>query len=493
MIDDIASAITSVEGAQLLDRSSDLDHNRTVLTFVGPPEAVSEAAFRAIGRAAALINMDRHTGEHPRIGSTDVVPFVPLSGISMDECVAMARDLGKRVGEELQIPVYLYEHAAMRPERVNLEHHRRGQYETLKIEIERDPGRKPDFGPPRLGPAGATVIGARNPLIAFNVYLTTSQVDVAKKIARAIRQSSGGLRFVKALGLLVDGKAQVSINLTNYQESPIGRVVELIRREATRYGVAIHHSELVGLIPEEALLDAAVWYTQLEGFSPEQVLEVRLRQAQSSNAALAQEGASFLDQVAAASATPGGGSVAAQAGAMGAALVEMVAGLTMGKAKYQKVEAEMLEIRAEARQLRVELSQAARDDAAAYEAVMGAYRLAKETDADRQRRETAIQRAMIEAARVPLGTALNGLRVLELAAKCVRDANVNAISDALTAAAMGRAAVTAAAYNVRINLYGFPDGGVTGKMLRDIKEIEARAASLDSEIGSSAQTRAKLA
>src|SRR5574339_805165 len=259
VIDQIVAAIESVGDVKLLDRSSDLDHNRTVLTFAGPPFAVEEAAFRAIRTAAELIDLNNHHGEHPRIGATDVVPFVPLSDSSMEECVAIARRLGQRVGSELGIPVYLYEAAAMRPERANLETIRKGQYEGLKAEIESNPERQPDYGPTKLGPAGATVIGARNPLIAFNVYLTSDDVDIAKKIAKAIRNSSGGLRYVKALGLLVEGHAQVSMNLTNFRETPIARVVETIRREAQRFGVAIHHSELVGLIPQEALIDAAVW------------------------------------------------------------------------------------------------------------------------------------------------------------------------------------------------------------------------------------------
>ena len=376
VVDEIAAAISSVPGARLLHRSSDLDHNRTVLTFVGTPEAVGEAAFLAIRRAAELIDLSKHTGAHPRIGATDVVPFVPLSGTTMEDCVTLARQLGKRVGEELQIPVYLYEFAASTPERSNLENLRRGEFEGLQGAIQRDASRKPDFGPSVLGSAGATVIGARNPLIAFNVYLSTPEVEVAKKIARAIRNSSGGMRFVKALGLLVEGKAQVSINLTNYRESPIGRVVELIRREAARYGVSVHHSELVGLIPQEALVEAAVWYTQLDGFSTDQILETRLYEA----LALETTRGSFIEQVAAATAAPGGGSVAAHAAALGAGLAEMVAGLTVGKAKYKEVESEMQAILGEARELRNSLTRAVDEDAAAYEAVMAAYRLPKDTE-----------------------------------------------------------------------------------------------------------------
>lgn len=276
VINAIAEAIVSIPGVILLDRSSDSDHNRSVMTFVGSPDAVCEAAFYAIAKAAELINLEEHQGQHPRIGATDVVPFVPLRNITIDECVELARALGERVGQELNIPVYLYEAAATHTDRTNLENIRRGNYEGLKSAIQSDPARLPDFGPAQLGPAGATVIGARVPLIAYNVYLTTDDVEIARKIASAVRQSSGGLRFVKALGLLVGGRAQVSMNLTDFTQTPIALVVEMIRREAARYGTAIHHSELVGMIPQMALIDAARWYLQLDQFSPDQILEIRL-------------------------------------------------------------------------------------------------------------------------------------------------------------------------------------------------------------------------
>jgi glutamate formiminotransferase/formiminotetrahydrofolate cyclodeaminase len=273
VIEEILESIRAVQDVQILDRHSDTDHNRTVVTFIGTPQAVEDAAFYAIRQAKLLINLDEHQGEHPRIGATDVVPFVPLRDASMDECIQIARRLGKRVGEELEIPVYFYEEAATRPDRKNLENIRHGQYEALKKEILTNPDRKPDEGPLRLGTAGATVIGARHPLIAYNVYLTTSDIKTAQKIARTVRHSSGGLRYVKAMGVLVDGLAQVSMNLVNYRETPIPHVVEMIRREATRYGTAIHHCELVGLIPQDALIDSAVWYLQLDQFSKDQVLE----------------------------------------------------------------------------------------------------------------------------------------------------------------------------------------------------------------------------
>jgi len=478
VIDQIAAAITAVEGVYLLDRSSDLDHNRTVLTLVGPPPAVEEAAFRAIQKAAELIDLNQHTGAHPRIGAADVVPFVPLSGVSMDECVAMARRLGERVGRELGIPVYLYERAATRPERQNLENIRRGQYEALKVEMGVNPQRDPDYGPKKVGPAGATVIGARHPLVAFNVYLTSEDVSIAKKIAKAIRQSSGGLRYVKALGLLVEGRAQVSMNLTNYRETPIGRVVEMIRREAARYGVAIHHSEVVGLIPQEALVDAAAWYLQLDSFHADQILENRLFALGLS----AENRFLFLDEVAAATAAPGGGSAAAYAGALGAALVEMVAGLTIGKKKYAEVEAEMQALRAQAAERRQKLTAAVARDAAAFEAVMSALKLPKENEEQRSARAVAIQQATLNAVHIPCQVAQEAVRVMELAVQCARHGNVNAISDSLSAFAMCRAALTAAGYNVRINIHSLEDKSAGEKARQELSELEKKADELEREI-----------
>jgi len=276
VIQQIAEAIRSVPGVRLLDVESDADHNRSVVTFVGEPEAVLRGAFQGMAQAAGLIDMNQHQGGHPRMGATDVVPFVPVRGVTMEDCAALARRLGEQAGRELGIPVYLYEEAATRPDRRNLADVRKGEYEGLKEAIKTDPDRKPDFGPAEMGPAGATAIGARPPLIAFNVYLNTGDVEIARAIARAVRHSSGGLRHVKALGLLVEGQAQVSMNLTNYQRTPVARVVEMIRREAARYGVSVARSEVVGLLPAEALYDAAAYYLQLSGFSPAQVLEDRL-------------------------------------------------------------------------------------------------------------------------------------------------------------------------------------------------------------------------
>lgn len=278
VVDAIAAAISAVPEATLLDQTLDADHNRSVITFAGPPEAVAEAAFQAVRRAAGLIDMTQHSGQHPRVGATDVLPFVPLGGATLDQCVALARSVGQRIGDELGIPVYLYEAAATRPERAALPNLRKGEYEGLRHTIATDPARAPDFGPAQLGTAGATIVGARQPLIAYNIYLHTADVEVAKRIAKAVRGSSGGLRGVRALGMLVEGRAQVSMNLVDFRTTPIHRVVEMVAREAAAYGVLVAESELIGLIPEDALLDAARFYLRLHGMKDEQILERRLRE-----------------------------------------------------------------------------------------------------------------------------------------------------------------------------------------------------------------------
>jgi len=477
VIEAIMQSITSVPGVTLLDRHSDLDHNRTVITFVGEPEGVEESAFRAIAKAAELINLDEHTGEHPRIGASDVVPFVPIKGLSMAECVQIARRLGQRVGDQLGIPVYLYEEAATRPERKNLENIRRGQYEALKAEMGVNPERDPDFGPHKVPTAGATVIGARPPLIAFNVYLTTDDVSIAKKIAKAVRHSSGGLRYVKGLGLLVEGRAQVSMNLTNFHGTPIARVVETIRREAQRYGVGIHHSELVGLVPQEALIEAARWYLQLDQFEPHQILEYRLADAAQETSANASE--DFLEALAEGSPAPGGGSAAAYSGSAGAALVSMVARLTLGKKKYAAVEAQMYAMLERSEQLRHALKDAIQKDADAFGAVMVAMKLPRDTDEEAALRQKAVDEATLNAARVPLETARMAVAVIELAEQSTALGNLNAISDGATGAALARAALTGASYNVRINISGLSDPSAGADLLGEVRRLNERADELE--------------
>lgn len=484
VVDEIVNAIASVEGIRILDRHSDMDHNRTVITFVGSPEGVEEAAYLGIEKASRLIDLDNHQGEHPRIGATDVVPFVPISGVTMVACVEMARRLGKRVGEELKIPVYLYEDAATRPERVNLENIRRGQYETLKNEIGEVPAREPDFGPARLTGAGATVIGARQPLIAFNVYLTTDDVSIANKIARAIRHSSGGLRYVKSMGVLVEGLAQVSMNLTNYQRTPMARVVEMIRREARRYGVGVHHSELVGLVPNQALVDAAIWYMQMDQFEPEQILENRLYESAAPDQALAlpDKDAGFLEALASGDPTPGGGSASAYGAAMAASLVAMVGRVTVGKKKYAEVEADMWRLIEEATDYQQSMQEAVKKDAEAFESYMKARRLPQDTDQQKSERIQAIQAASINAAEVPLHVARHALLILQLAFKAAEMGNLNAISDAGSAAALAQAALVGAGLNVRINLLGIEKDAEPARMLNELNTLENQAAKLNTAL-----------
>ena len=494
VVEAILQAIQSVPTVRVLDRHSDTDHNRTVITFVGPPEGVEEAAFQGIRTAAELINLDQHTGAHPRLGATDVVPFVPISGVEMQDCVEIARRLGKRVGEELGIPVYLYEEAAARPERQNLENIRRGQYEALKAEIATDPGRAPDFGPARLGPAGATVVGARQFLVAFNVYLTTDDVAIARKVAKAVRHSSGGLRYVKGLGLLVEGRAQVSMNLTNFHSTPLAQVVEMVRREAGRFGVAIHHSELVGLIPQEALVDAAVWYMQMDQFEPGQVLEQRLYTALqgASETPAAPSSENFLDALAAGTAAPGGGSASAYSGAAAAALVAMVARLTIGKKKYAAVDEQMQAVLKRAESLRAGLTAAIELDAQSFEAVMAAYRLPKDTTEQQAERARVVDQALLGATRVPLEVAEKSLEVVELAAQVVARGNVNAICDGAVAVAMGRAALTGAGYNVRVNVASLQDASAGRPFLERLVDLERQSALLDEQVRTDLRQRGGL-
>lgn len=452
VVDALAAAAEAVPGVTILDVEMDADHHRCVLTFAGEPEAAVEAAFRVAALARERIDLRVHKGQHPRMGAVDVIPFVPVEGVTLEECAELARALGKRIGEELEIPVFLYEAAATRAERENLAEVRRGEFEGLAALIGKDPARAPDFGPHRIHPsAGAVAVGARRPLVAFNANLATSDVTVAKAIAKAIRFGDGGLRYVKALGFSIrDGRqAQVSMNLVNYEGTPIHRVLALIDHEARRHGTYVTGCEVVGLVPQAALLDCAEHGLRLEGFRRDQVLELRLRRPP---AGAGTSVGDFLDRVAENSPTPGGGTVAALAGALAAALVQMVAGLTIGKKKYAAVEAEMKELRARARDLRPGLTALMRRDSEAFEAVLAAGRLPKATPAEEQARAAALQRATLEAARVPLATARWAAEVADLAGVAARNGNPNAVTDAGSAAWLARAAGEAALLNVQINL-----------------------------------------
>ncbi len=458
VVDQILAAVAAVNGVTLLDCEMDPDHNRCVLTFAGEPEPVMEGAFQAIKKASELIDLNHHSGQHPRMGATDVVPFVPVENCTLDDCAEMARKVGKRVGEELAIPVFLYESAASTPARTSLADVRRGEFEGLREAIGKDPARKPDFGPEKIHPtAGATAIGARRFLVAFNANLNTPDVRIAKAVAASIREQSGGLKNVRALGFSIENgrRAQVSMNLVNVEATPIHRVLALVRAEAARHGAAISGCEVVGLVPEAAMLDAAEHAMQLEGFRRDQVLELRLKQPPITEAVPI---STFFDQVAGPTPTPGGGTVAAFVGSLATCLATMVANLTIGKKKYAGAEAAMRDLKRDAEALRRDLLALGRRDSEAFDAVLKARRLPQSTPAETAERETAIRVADLGAATVPMETARACVRVVELAGIAARLGNANAVSDAGVAGLLATAAGEGALLNVQINLKSLPDG-----------------------------------
>jgi glutamate formiminotransferase / formiminotetrahydrofolate cyclodeaminase len=482
----IRDAIAAVPDVTVLDVSSDHSHNRTVVTFVVTAERAVDAAFAGIRAAREHIDLTTHQGEHPRMGAADVVPFIPLEGSTMEDCITLARALGERVGRELEIPVFLYERAATRADRENLADVRRGEFEGLRDEIPVNPGRVPDFGPRRVhATAGAVAIGARPFLVAYNVYLGDAKnVPVAKEVAKAVRGSSGGLRYVKGLGLEVDGQAQVSMNLVDTEKTPVYRAFDMVRMEAETRGVSPTWSEIVGLVPERALFDTAARHLQLRGFSPEMVLEHKVRLAVGGGESVG----AFVAAVAAPTPAPGGGSVAAHAGALAAALAQMVAGLTIGRKKYAAVEAEMKDAALQAAGLVTELGALGPKDAAAYSAVMAAYKLPGDSPASRQ---AAVDDALLGAAQVPLDTARACVRVLGLAQAVAERGNTNAVSDAGVAALLAEAACRGAVYNVRINVASLSDKAKgarlveeCGRLLQDASRLaQAVTASVERAIG----------
>ena len=482
VIDAILKEITSVEGITLLDREMDASHNRAVVTFVGPPMEAKEAAFRAYKKAAELIDMQTHTGEHPRMGATDVCPFIPISEITVAECKQLVRELAERVGNELSIPVFLYEESATTPERQNLATVRKGEYEGLREAIGTDPLRKPDYGPEKMNlKAGATAIGVRLPLVAFNAYLDSDNIKIADKIAKAIRSRSGGFMYCKALGFEIEdrGCVQVSMNLVNYKKTPIHRVFELIKLEAARYGVNVTSSEIVGLIPNEALIMAVEWYLRLENFSVNQILEEKLKQASEAQQKSTDD---FINDVASASPAPGGGSVASLAGSLGAALTSMVSRLTISKKKYKDVHDEIGAILARSEILRQDLTELIIRDKEAFEKVMAAFKLPKDSEKEVKARAVQIEEANKGAALVPLKVAEKSLEILSLTKVVAEKGNVNSISDAGVAALMAKAGMDGAILNVRINIAGMEDRDFVMKLTGEIEGYRVRGEALTDEV-----------
>ncbi|HEY3446777.1 MAG TPA: glutamate formimidoyltransferase [Myxococcales bacterium] len=453
VVDQIVAAIQSAGGVSLLDKEMDSNHNRAVVTFVGDPDSCVEAAFRGCKKASELIDLTKHQGEHPRIGAMDVCPFIPISGVSNDECVAMAKKLAARIAEELKIPTYLYELAAVRADRTDLAVIRKGEFEGLREDIRKNPDRKPDFGPSELHPtAGASVVGARFPLVAYNVNLTTANVDIAKKIAKSLRFKDGGFRYAKSMGFEIKEKncAQVSINMTNFTGTGLHRAFEFVKREAERYGVSVLESEIIGLVPQQALIDAAVWYLQIDSFNNHQILETKLAHS-------GKPMTDWLEELAAPTPTPGGGSASALSGSIGASLLSMVCGLTAGKKGYEAVSAEMNERKAALDPMRGRFHALIDKDAAAFDKVMAAFKLAKGTDEEKAKRTAAIQEATKGACEAPLEVMTLAVEGLRHALVVAEKGNKNSVTDAGVGAMHLETALKGAALNVRINLPSLKD------------------------------------
>jgi glutamate formiminotransferase/formiminotetrahydrofolate cyclodeaminase len=413
------------------------------------------------------------------MGAIDVLPFVPLEGVTMDECIALARRVGARIARELELPGYLYEQAATRPDRIDLAEVRRGEFEGLREEIELNPDRAPDFGAARIHPtAGAVAIGARLPLVAYNINLATDDLSIARKIAQAVRGRDGGLRFVKALGfeLKERGQAQVSLNLTSHEATPIHRAFEMVKREAERYGVAITGSEIVGLVPQAALNACADYYLRIENFTEELILENRLRAAFDRGAVAEEQDLSrtgslgtFADEVAAATPTPGGGSAAAYAGALAASLGMLVCRLTIGKKDFEEVE--VRDILTQLDQLGEDLRLAVRDDAESFDRVIAARRLPRGSEASELARASAIEEASKGAVAVPLRVAENAMQVLELLDELAEICNPRIFSDLAVGAQMALTAIRGAGYNALANLASISEPEYVRDRRTEVEEL----------------------
>ncbi len=531
LIDKIVAAMASVKGVKVLDVDPGADTNRTVVTLIGEPAPVAEAAFQGIRRAAELIDMSKHSGAHPRIGATDVCPFVPVSGVTMADCAELARQVGRRVGDELGIPVYLYEAAAASPQRVNLADVRAGEYEGLADKL-RDPAWKPDFGPATFNArAGATVIGAREFLIAYNINFNTRDAALVNDIALEIREKGrvkkdakgaivkddrgekvwvpGRFKAVKAIGWYIEqyGCAQLSINFNNYKISPVHEVFVEVCRQAEARGLRVTGSELVGLIPRQALLDAGAFFLTRQG-KPAGVPDEELIHIAVKSLGLAELNPfdplkkiieasveadnpprlqrmnlrEFANELSSDSPAPGGGSVASLAGSLAAALAAMVSNLTAGKKGYEDRRDRMLQAGVEGQRLKDEFLYDIDRDTEAFNEVMAAIKLPKKTDDEKAARGAAMEAANKVATLVPLGVLRRAVPALELAREMARHGNRNSISDAGVGGQMGLSAAEGAYYNVMINLKGIQDAAFVEATGREARALLDQAGGLAAEI-----------
>jgi glutamate formiminotransferase / formiminotetrahydrofolate cyclodeaminase len=480
----IVAVMRQEPGVFVLDQESDRDHNRSVVTLAGEPEAVQRAAVRAVGKAAELIDLTRQTGAHPRIGATDVVPFVPIEGVTLDDCVALAKRTAREIWERFQIPTYLYEAAAQRPDRKNLENIRRGQFEGLRQEVSHNPERAPDFGDSRLHPtAGATVVGARKFLIAYNINLDSADLGIAKAIAKKIRHSSGGLPGVKAMGVDLRARhlAQVSMNLTDFETTPVHRVFEVVKSEAESHGVGIAGSEIIGLIPRRAIEMTADYFLKVENFSPALVLENRLEESlleaeAAGSRSLAARAKPVLEAIGAPTIAPGGGSVAALAGALAASLGQMVSGLSRAKKSLAAHSDALAQALAQFEAASQSLAEAMDRDAAAFAAVIAAHRLPKQTPEEIRRRELAARQAIIEAVEVPLEIARQAAKVFEQLGQLESMSSPSMLSDVRVGRLMAATAVRGALENVATNLESISDPAFKKRAREESESLFSRIA-----------------
>lgn len=529
VIAQLVAAVESIEGTAVLDTHIDPDHNRSVITFVGGVDTIVEAAVRVAARAAELIDLRRHVGVHPRVGALDVLPFVPVRGVTLEDCIHLAHAAGERIAREVGVPVYFYESAARKPDRVNLEDVRRGGFEQLREEIAVNPERAPDEGAARVHEtAGACVVGARSLLIAYNINLHTTDIRIARRIARAVRGRDGGLRFLKALGFELQerGLTQVSMNLVRFEKTELHHAFEAVRREAERYGVRVAGSEIVGLIPQAALDRSADYFLQIENFSPDLILENRIASALARRreadvaaqnrrddgsaswsaeveaAAVARRGvmpqheveitaherspdasgASDAASVSMHDATTtvpdeitGGGAAAAHAAALAAALGEMVAHLIERKGKQEDMEREARDALQALNDLRARLAEAADADGASFAGVLGARRMPGRNDEERRARAHAVEEALKGATAVPLETASLAVQVGELLETLAELGEPAWLSDSATGAQLALAAVVAARYNVLVNAAEIEDEEFTGEHLARADDLLERA------------------
>lgn len=452
IVDKIAIHAKQTKGVTLLDVQMDADHNRCVITFAGEPQASADAAFKMCKEAAELIDMNKHSGEHPRLGATDVIPFVPVADITVEECNKLSERLAQRIWDELSIPSYLYEETARTPERVDLAIIRRGEYEKIKEEMGVKPERNPDIGEPRMHPtAGCVVIGCRLPLVAFNVNLGTRDVSIAKKIANMIRNRSGGFQYCKAMGFAIEerGYVQVSMNLTNYKKTSIRKVFDMIKQEALRLGVLPIGTEIVGLLPLSAILNVATGHLNLKDFSKKQILDLRV----GGGGEETWVPGSFVKEVSKKVVAPGGGSVSASAGALASALASMVAKLSQSK-KYAGVADEMKEIAEKGDIIADELVNLVEEDTDAFKAIMKSMKLPTTDSNSEAFKAEKMQEATIYATTVPLMTMKATTKAIPLIRAVAERGNQNSISDAGVAALSAITALRGAHLNVLINIGG---------------------------------------